>query len=329
VWDSKELFLRERHEVAYRELSTVLQHWVRKDSEEVEFVLKHGPDLVGNVDLVLHDPDRLGVAGILRGVRVEIGGQRIDGWRCDDTIVRVDDSEAAAGVAFGTLVTTIAGLHGREVTRSGDTLFVPLALAPFHADTLLPIGALAFHDVKVIVRFATSYLMHSLATLYCDQYVLESADRRRTVENLAFGIEQTRTSTGFRTAEGGGEASQVLHLDHPVTSLLFWGFDRATVTHVKLTLDGIPFYDGPVAPLERFKAVRGFGHLEPTAIFFTREPMHSHSHSQSTIDFSSVGRAVLHITTVPGTAARDVHIHAVTCKSLHIGCGMAGTKSIK
>ena len=291
VWDSKELFLREHHEVVYRELSTVL-HWVRKDSEEVEFVLKHGPDLVGNVDLVLHDPDRLGVAGILRGVRVEIGGQRIDSWRCDDTIGRIDDSEAAAGVAFGTLVTTIAGLHGREVTRSDDTLFVPLALAPFHADTLLPIGALAFHDVKVIVRFAASYRMQSLATLYGDQYVLESAGRRRTVENLSLGVEQTHTSMGFRTAEGGGEASHVLHLDHPVTTLFFWGFDRATVTRVKLTLDGIPFYEGPVAPLERLKAVRGFGHLEPTAIFFARVPMHSQS--QSTVNFSRVRICTLH-----------------------------------
>jgi hypothetical protein len=320
-WDSRELFLRDRHVVAYRPLPASRGG---QDPEEVVFTLERASDLVGGVDLVLHDPDRLGVAGILRSVVVEIGGQQIDAWRC----WHADGLAAASadGAAFATLVTTVAGLHGRAVTRSGDALFVPLALAPFHDHNLLPLLALKYHPVKFMVRFAASYVSrgsHTRAALHGDQYMLDAVGRLKAVKNpLRIGVAQTQSSEGFRTVEGGGEASQALCLNHPIRTLFFWGFDVATVTRVRLTLDGAPFYDGPVEPLERLKAVRGFGHLEPTALFFAREP--ADSPFQSTVNFSRVDRAVLHITTAPGTPARHVFVAAISVQPMKFAGGMAG-----
>lgn len=322
-WDSRELFLRDRHVVAYRPLPVSRGG---QDPEEVVLTLERASDLVGGVDLMLHDPDRLGVAGILRSVVVEIGGQQIDAWRCwhADGLAAADAD--AAGDAFATLVTTVAGLHGRAVTRSGDALFVPLALAPFHDHNLLPLVALKYHPVKFRVRFAASYVSQGLQTraaLHGDQYMLDAAGRLKAVQNpLRIGVAQTQSSEGFRTVEGGGEASQALCLNHPIRTLFFWGFDVATVTRVRLTLDGAPFYDGPVEPLERLKAVRGLGHLEPTALFFAREP--ANSPFQSTVNFSRVDRAVLHITTAPGTPARHVFVAAISVQPMNFAGGMAG-----
>ena len=89
-------------------------------------------------DLVIKDPDGVGVRGSIREINVYIGHQRIDFWsKCDTTPI----------------VDAILSLHGRSVSRHGDSLFVPLALAPFHDHNLLPLVSLKYHDVEVDVIF--------------------------------------------------------------------------------------------------------------------------------------------------------------------------------
>jgi hypothetical protein len=322
-WDVRPRFLTKRHTVTYCRLPTEVKsvrhptansnapQFVRSSSR-VFTLRRTSCDLVNGLDLVLRDPDgRIGIANIhevLRTVEVQIGGQRIDKMWFN----------------YPEVVDAWCALHGRRVERHSDLVFVPLPLAPLQAQNLLSLAALEHHEVHVCVHFVGDQYD---AELYGNAYYLE--DRALATAAYEMGVAQMQYAGGCRkTREGGGASEHELSFNHPVTALMLWGFDRASVVNVKLTLDGLAFYDGPLAPLERAKADRGLGHVAPSFIFFSApgtSPSSTASRSQATVNFTRIDKAVLHLETAEGTPASEVEVYACSSlQPLRIAGGMAG-----
>jgi hypothetical protein len=258
---------------------------------------------------VIDDPGCDGVQCILKSVKVEIGGQRIDAWLSCDT--------------FGTFVEATCAIFGRKVSRHGNKLFVPLALAPFHNHNLLSMVGLAYHAVVITVEFTDAYSLSASqmsAEIYGNTYFLEN---RRLAHTYQMGTAQVQYShSSLSTVEGGGTSQHSVDFHHPVALMYFWGFDKAAVVNVKLVLDGTAFYDGPLEPLERFKEMRGMKDVEASMIFFSRYPLSSTC--QSTVNFSKIDHAVLHITTLEGSNAWSVKVRGIGVQPLRLASGMAG-----
>lgn len=268
-------------------------------------------DLVNCVDLVFHDPEHryTKIDSLLKNLRVEIGGQLIDRISCD-----------------ATLFDTVCAVHGMGpgMSRMGDKVIVPLPLAPFHKDELLPLCALYKHKVQIHVTFADGVSVRDAEgtdiQAYGNAYYL--LNRLKTVE-YEMRVSQLSYKSVGSTVEGGGTSRHTTGFNHPCTMLMFWGGNHATaVTNVGLFIDKASYYDGPLWALERNKEKRGLGGVKPTCFFFSDEdPRWS---TQGTVNFSMVDNAELVIETAKGTPSFEVWVAVVFVQPLRITNGWAG-----
>ena len=305
AWDARKLLLKKRHIVVYRELDyTTLtsdgttRKFIPSDEplSTQTFTLKKECDLVNMIDLVVYDPNSEGL-GMFKSIETEIGGQRIDKWGGDD---------------FPTLAETACAIFKRKISRKGSYLFLPLALAPFHEENLLPLIALQYHDVKITIRFSDAQFDRTRLSLYGNVYFLETEMRRDlALESLSFMVTQTQFSS-----------SGPFYFNHPVGMMYFWGFDKDDVSNVSLTFDGAAFYDGPIQPLERQKELRGLGLIAPTFIFFSQTSLDKPFHSS--VNFSRIYKAILTVTTRSGRVIEDVKTAGINAQPLLFSSGMAG-----
>jgi hypothetical protein len=303
VWDVRRKFLSKRHTVSYKKLDvTVLVN----ANNSKKFQLDRKCDLVNGLDLVLLDRNGVGVQGILKSIKVEIGCQCIDVWHACDT--------------FGTFVDATCAIHGRKVSRHGELLFVPLALAPFHHHNLLSLIGLEYHGVNILVEFTPAYEDALSSTIYGNAYYIDDRKAALDYQMGTAQVQYSRKST--RTVDGGGTSMHTVDFVHPITMMYFWGFDKASVVNVKLTFNDVPFYDGPLEPLERMQEMRGLKDVIPSMIFFSRTALSSTC--QSTINFSRIDRAVLHLTTLKGSSECLVEVRGIGVQPIRIMAGMAG-----
>ena len=322
--DFRDVWLGERHTTTYRKIDVAkaVRHGsftaadgTRTATRTLVLTLSRTCDLVGELDLALGVG--LGEGLRVESIEVEIGGQRVD---------KVDFDE--------TLLEALSAVHGRRPPQriargggGGGTRFVPLLLAPFHRGNLLPLVALQHHPVTVSVHFGEGEIpdedLERGVELYGDVYFVEAPMRRRLCdEPISMGVAQCQW--------GASERSFAVKLccNHPVTALVFWGFDRDAVTNVRLTLDGDTLYDGPLEPLERAKETR-LGPLAACVLFLTgaRPPW---SDRQATVNFSRIDDAVLEIASTQRLGPDErVHVRAVTLQPLRIAAGMAGLEFSK
>jgi len=169
TWDARKRFLRQPNEpytTAYSELHVE----VVRLANTVRFTLCRAADLVNDVDLAVRT-DEVDVGNVIKRVEVHIGCERIDGWE---------------GTDVGTLIRSMCAVFKRTISRHGDLLFVPLAVAPFHAHNLLPlVGINVEQKVTVEVEFASELVgrasfpeTFASAKLYGRTYFLSSGPRR-------------------------------------------------------------------------------------------------------------------------------------------------------
>jgi hypothetical protein len=330
MFDFRRKRITEHHSVVYGLLSVETTDYPSRNT--VKFVFQPKCDAVSMVDLVVRDPEHIGVEGIVEEVSIEIGVQRID------------------KVHSATDLATVAAINGRSITAHNDTLFIPIALAPFQEWNVLPLIALPKHEVHIYVKFKEGFDGRKEASLFGDSYFLGTDDRRYLANNaLDMMVVQSQWGAGYLgaypeygdyTVEGGGLATFKLPFNHPVSMIYFWGCKKEDIINVQLLFDDASYYDGPLEPLERMKEVRlpkgGSGpsgrgvHADaslreaknPSFIFFSREPLNSPM--QSTVNMSRLDHVTLKITTREGSKKQAVNVRAINIQPLRFSSGMAG-----
>ena len=189
-------------------------------------------------------------AAIISEVECEIGGQRIDQqyghWM--ETWSELTEfnptghvgcpSAAATGLLInGTTFQNMSGMGGvagQDTTiETIDTLLVPLQFWFCRNPGLaLPLIALQYHEVKIIVTFAATTAIWDAVTaptlsskLWADYIYLDTDERRRFAQvSHEYLIEQVQYQSGAEAT------SHDLNFNHPVKELIWTGVPAATVS---------------------------------------------------------------------------------------------------
>lgn len=246
-------------------------------------------DLLNMVDLVV-DTDRP-IDTFIRSVRTTSGDWPIDelpAERALETLI------AATGALLGRPERRVRALHGKT--------YIPLALAPFHEREVAVVSAARVTPITVRVELREG--CEDAADLEWDMFgrlhYLDTPEESRALaeaphEHIILQHQLCRTQRLRR-----GVNSLPLNAAFPVRCLLAWGFDRASVTRVRLLLSGKVWYDGGIGPLEHLQATYGHGDVEPLVIYLGNGSLVGPC--PSAVDFTMVDEPVLEITT--GTSRR-------------------------
>ena len=178
-------------------------------------------------------------ARFITDVELEIGGQKIDKhsglWM--ETWAELTQSNptgyigaaTAANVTNGTTFQNMSGMGG--LSNDGGTASeafrfnVPLQFWFCRNPGLaLPLIALQYHEVKVILESVTTYATVTKNTLYCDYIYLDTDERRRFAQvSHEYLIEQIQEQT-LSTPTGTSD----LNFNHPVKELIWVDANGAT-----------------------------------------------------------------------------------------------------
>lgn len=267
-------------------------------------------DAIGDVDLVIDDPQGRSLNELVEKVQVTIGGQVIDCWTCKDDIE--------------TLIKTCCALFGCSPSRVRTRTVIPLVLAPFNRRNVFPLVALKHRDVNVNVTLRDPAVRMEL---WGNRYFLDNVPRERLKTTpQEFMVWQTQAHTR-PTTKNGEVYTCLLNFNHPCLLLFFWGVDKERVSRVRLyahyTTDAV-YYDGPIEQLEYFQASRWNMQVDarnPTCIFFGDTDMFSSP--KASMNMSRIDYAYLELTTSQDIRG-SLKISAIGSQPLRISCGEAG-----
>jgi len=218
----------------------------------------------------------------------------------------------------------------------------------------LPLIALQYHEVKVIVDIRAAANMNGLVTttigdmqLWCDYIYLDTDERRRFAQvSHEYLIEQIQVQT---EVGGGADTNKdfTLNFNHPVKELIWAASATATPTEfLKLHFPGTASTNS-TATLRGSAQLKLNGHDRFAArdgAYFTRcQPTQHHTNTpicarigvysfalkpeehqpSGTCNFSRIDTAVLSLRTTDSTAV-NLQIYAVNYNVLRIMSGMGG-----
>lgn len=300
TWDVRRMFLREPYTTVYGKLSPKIDRRQRA----VIFTFQQGAhcnyiaDMVNDLDLVL--PISIGL-GSIAGIKVIVGNNQIDCWE---------------GTDMTTLIETMCAVFKRKISRHGDKLFVPLALAPLHSHNMIDFR---YRPIVISIEFVDDNVADAAA---------DNAEIYGKMYNLLRYSQIISSTYEMGTAETQWGGDHLKHremtvtrhhmsFDHTISMLMFWGIDKKTVTNVRLLLNDKAFYDGPIEPLERIKEERGLGHVEPVILFISQAG--PDSPYQSAVNFSRINSVSMVIGTEGNadTNANDPEIIRYYTVSVH------------
>lgn len=275
----------------------------------VKMVLdKSDCSFINHVDIAIPNPDKIPLSSILKMVKLEYGGQRIDQFYVEDDLE--------------TQINTISALLGspqRKVRHIDGVTFVPLPMAMLQDNNLMIMHGMVQYPAVYLVL--TKDFEETNVQLYGKRFVVKS-DKMNRVLNTPHNVIVTQCQyTGAEKMVHGVNIFK-LNFVHPTSAIFFWGFDKTKVKNVKLTLDGSVFYNGSVQALEMFKASRGFdGDVKPVVIFFSEDKINVRGHK--TVNFSRFNNPELIIET-DDECESPVYIVAVNSQPLRYMNGMCG-----
>ena len=165
---------------------------------------------------------------MLDNIEVQIGGQQIDkhyghwmeAWAELTQPNPAGTSVTVQNMSKGTKFQAMACAGGVEASsHTPSRIFVPLQFWFCRNPGLaLPLIALQYHEVKVIVTFSASLITSGSTSLWCDYIYLDTDERRRFAQvSHEYLIEQVQYQSL------GSNKTHDLTLNHPVKELVFAG----------------------------------------------------------------------------------------------------------
>ena len=332
---------------------------------KVTATISRNGDLVSNMHLQIALPALTGTDkwcaevgnALINTVELEIGGQRIDKQYGEWMHIWKELSCPLAKVqVLDKMLGNVVKLNRAEGNVGAYTCYVPLLFYFCRNPGLaLPLIALQYHEVKVIVEFRAlaDVKIGTAATvtlgdtsLWVDYVYLDTDERRRFAQvSHEYLIEQLQFS-GDETLTGSANNKIRLNFNHPVKELVFVGqhatasgegaglarFDytsdgagasTALISDAKLQLNGHDrfatrgsAYFNYVQPFQHHTATPSLG---VNVYSFALKP---EEHQPSgTCNFSRIDNATLNMTL---TADATVRIYAVNYNVLRVMSGMGG-----
>jgi hypothetical protein len=318
---------------------------------------KHTATISRNGDLVgrmyLEMSVNLGAAGNNAGhtgidnVEVQIGGQQIDKhfghWMEVWTELTEPNSAGLVGTdataASGTKFQNMAMAGGVLASSGAQTCRVPLQFwFNRNPGLALPLIALQYHEVKVIITYASVTAVTN-AQLWADYIYLDTDERRRFAQvSHEYLIEQVQHTSGTGT-------SVDLNFNHPVKELVWCGAVDATggrtalsTGNTKVVLNGHDrFAERPLeyftqtqvwqhhtgTPVQCDKSSNGTGKASTDEIAVYSFALKPEEHQPSgTCNFSRIDNAQLKMAS--NSTSATVNIYAVNYNVLRVMSGMGG-----
>jgi hypothetical protein len=305
LFDVKKVLV-DRFQVSYSEIPCTTKYLTKSTYQEIVFTVKRACDLINMVDFAVPNPENLSLNKIIKKISVEFGGQRMD-------IISTDDIE--------THIQTNCALFNRKINYINGTTFVPLTIAPFHANNLCMSTTINHHELCIKIEVYDGIDMFN-CKLYGNMYYLNKSNMYYlnkkeglndmydfvTVQNQHCGMQQMNV----------GINSFKIHFNHPMYLIYFWGFDKKKVKNIKLTFMDKPYYDGPIEPLEHLKLSKGYD-IEPVVIFFSHDMVGAQT--KSSINFSKIDESNLIIETTQ-QGEFPIYIVGLNMQVVRHHCGM-------
>lgn len=302
-FDGKKLLLRDQiYKTTYAKLDAT--RTVLTQSLTLCFHIQRQCDLINMLDLVI--PSQYSINSVIRKIEVEFGGQRMD-------IMSVSED-------IETQIKTNAALFGRTISHFDDMTFIPLTLAPLHANNLVFPSA-KYHDLRIYVQLQPSFFKENQGKdieLYGCQYIV--SDRYKLQTDAHDFITVQNQYTGAEVLKKGINRIK-LNFNHPVYVIYFWGFEKDKVKKVRLLLNNAVFFEGSAAVLAHQKACRGFSHVDPMMLFLSEED--PGQPTKTTVNFSRIDNPILEIETEQEDET-PVYVVGLNLQPLRYSCGMVG-----
>lgn len=299
-FDGKKLLLKDPYKTVYGKLAVNCKVF---GESGLLFKVERQCDLINLVDLVI--PSKFPINTLIKKIDVYFGGQRMD------VLYVTEDIE--------TQIRTNAAIFNRTLSTIGDKTFIPLAMAPFHANNVVFPSSL-HHELTISVDLGKQFNPEEIKEdieLYAHKYTVSNRNEFFTephefitIQNQYTGVDQIK--------KGVNEIK--LSYNHPVYLIYLWGFDKSKVTNVRLLVNTAVLIDASVAVLEHQKACRGFGHVEPLMLFLSDK--NPGEHTFSTVNFSRIDSSWIEITTEQESA--NVHCVGLNIQPLRYSQGLVG-----
>jgi hypothetical protein len=297
LFDTRLSFLHNRHQWSYNQLETENKEY---KNNEIRMIIKRQCDLINMVDLIIDNPDNLPIGSIIKFIKTEYGGQYMDALN-DETQIK-----------------TNAAIFKRPITNMNGKTIIPLTLAPLHEHNVV-FPSMEHHELVIWITF---HIPDCNPRLFANVYYLEEPDRKHLFSvPHEFATLQTFMMNDFKNKIIRGANAYILPFNHPTYMIYFWGFDKSKVTNIALNLNGHPYYNGPIEPLEHQKALRGLAGVEPTFIFFSNDRFDEQL--KSSVNFSRIDSIQLVITTDQEEES-EMCVAAINLQGYRCASGMFG-----
>jgi len=167
---------------------------------------------------------------VITNVEIEIGGQKIDkhSGQWMETWSELTEPNPSGLTAThtvagaGTTFQNMSGMGGVDGSTNVHTLMIPLLFWFCRNPGLaLPLIALQYHEVKVILNHTVGTLMDASPAnvLWCDYIYLDTDERRRFAQvSHEYLIEQLQEQSWIAAS---GSNDQELNFNHPVKELIW------------------------------------------------------------------------------------------------------------
>lgn len=283
-------------------------------------------DMLGELDLVIHNPDDLSLSELFTSIEIETGGTIIDGWRRGDIATQIELSNA---------------IFGRKMRRYGALTLIPLTLAPFNADLLWPVTAAARHRFTIRIKSVVPDLN---IQFWGRRYVMDRTDcrpppyagvkeddegrrdrwaqvwdRSGKKRVLEWAIHQHQKTA--ETFAGEGTHRQEIFFSHPLNLIALWGLDLDLITGVRVEVNGQLYDSWTVAELEHIKFLRGWT-VAPLIIPFGDDGVSGTA--RSSLNFSRIETCDLVIDTAQQNPC-TVHLAGIGIQIMRVAKGLTGT----
>lgn len=259
-FDSRSEILKNQYQVLYGPIDITVK--VSDDRTKISYTFEPTCDLLSTLELLIHETDKIAK------IETECSGKCID--------VLKGELHIQYAQAF----------YNQSTTSMNSKRVVPLVLSPFYSTNMIP----PMHNIRLILTLEEP-LREFLPTLYGSKYYLSSKDQKPLLITQSFVTLQNQYLGHFNINKGTNRIKLLFH--DQIALMYLWGLDKTKITNIKLLLNDIIYFDGPIEILEHTKL--HWINVEPIVISFSEDGFEKEP--KSSINFSVIDNPVLVIET--------------------------------